>query len=311
MSNLIVRTYYQINAPDPVLTSAFILSVVRLWEPSAERLTGIDETGGEARVYFVDDELVVKVQRPQRLRSWTSLEKEVIFLRHLANAAPDLAVPRVVGYGRIDSVEYTVMTRLSGDAAVRTPIPAGARRPMLEAVGQSIRRIHSVPQEPLLASKFFPEEYTPEDLRETVPTELAAYAHRLAQSGAGWPFPFTVDRLIEEALARIPREGLGVALHSNPGPTHTFVDPSTGAFVGLIDFGDAYIGHPAHDLVRWPDPRDRDAVLAGYVASGDPGLHFWTFWPVAVVMADLLHMIRTPALRDMARQDLITTVSNW
>jgi hypothetical protein len=51
-----------------------------------------------------------------------------------------------------------------------------------------------------------------------------------------------------------------VALHSNPGPVHTFVQPDTLAFVGLIDFGDAYIGHPALDW-RWPTHTDHLTML--------------------------------------------------
>ena len=54
---------------------------------------------------------------------------------------------------------------------------------------------------------------------------------------------------------------------SNPGPPHTFVDKSTERFQGLIDFGDAYISHPALDVWRWRWPTERAAALAGYTAD--------------------------------------------
>jgi hygromycin-B 7''-O-kinase len=302
---VIVRQYYQREAPDPVLEPEQVLRLARRHVPTVQALTGIDETGGEARVYYVDDAVVVKVQRPQQLRSWTSLEKEVVFLRHLAEAAPDLSVPRVLGYGKDGAVEYTVMTRMPGVAAVRASIPEPQRFATLRALGQTIRRIHAVPQEPLVESGLFPEEYTADDLRVVLPRDLYDLAHRLQERGRDWPFPFTVDELAAKAVARVRDDTPGVALHTNPGPMHTFVDPTTGAFTGLIDFGDAYVGHPAVDLVRWPDPADRRAVLAGYLDGGDPGPAFWAYYPVAAVMADLLVMVRRPESWAAMRQDVL------
>jgi Ser/Thr protein kinase RdoA (MazF antagonist) len=279
--------------------------------PGAQAVTGIDETGGEARVYMVDTDVVCKVQRPPQLRSWTSLEKEVVFLRHLAQAAPDVSVPRVLGYGKDDDVEYTCMTRMAGDAAVRTPIPVEGRVATLQALGRTIRRIHAVPQEPLRESGLFPEEFALPDLRAAVAEDLLDYAGYLDQRGVGWPFPFDLATVTALALEHLPSEPIAVALHTNPGPTHTFVDPTIGAFAGLIDFGDAYIGHPTYDLGRWPNPADREAVLQGYVEAGDPGPHFWDLWEVASVMADLLTIVRHAEGQHTAIQHIITIVQHW
>jgi Ser/Thr protein kinase RdoA (MazF antagonist) len=59
-----------------------------------------------------------------------------------------------------------------------------------------------------------------------------------------------------------------VTLHSNPGPGHCFVDPATGRFAGLIDFGDAYRSHPALDVRSWASLDDSRHMLAGYQAAG-------------------------------------------
>lgn len=308
---MIIREYYQKDAPDPVLDAAHVLRLVRSHVPTAQAVTGIDETGGEARVYFIDAEIVCKVQRPPQRRSWTNLEKEVVFLRHLASSAPDIPVPRVLGYGKEDHVEYTCMTRMAGDAAVRTPIPPTARVETLRKLGRTIRRIHQVPQAPLRATGLFPEEFTLPDLKTAVVEDLEEYARYLHQRGIGWPFPFDLATLIAQALEHLPTEPAGVALHTNPGPTHTFVDPTTGALTGLIDFGDAYIGHPATDLGRWPDPADREAVLQGYLDAGNPGPHFWAMWDVASIMADLLTIVRYPEIRAVAIQHATDTVQNW
>lgn len=308
---MVVREYYQPDAPDPILADAVVLELARRHRPGIEGVTGIDETGGEARVYFLDQDWVFKVQRPQQLRSWTSLEKEVRFLQQLAVDDPGLPVPRVEGYGREGTVEYTLMTRIGGDAAVRTPIPAAVRPATLRELGRVVRRVHAIQQAPLLQSGLFPEEHTPDDLRAGVEEDIREYAERFEARGIGWPFPFSVPELIARAQDSVPTESPAVALHTNPGPTHTFVDPASGAFIGLIDFGDAYIGHPAHDLGRWPDPADRAAVLEGYREAGEPDPAFFAFWPVATVLADLLVMLRNEARRTAARDDLIATVRDW
>lgn len=308
---MIIRQYYQKGAPDPVLDAELTLRLVRQHAPGVAAVTGIDETGGEARVYFIDQDIVCKVQRPQQLRSWTSLEKEVVFLRHLASAAPEVSVPRVLGYGQEGGIEYTVMTRMPGDAAVRTPIAPSVRVNTLHTLGRTIRRIHEVPQDPLFESGLFPEEYTIPDLRVSVAEDLADYADYMEQREVGWPFPFDLATLTAQALEHLPEKPIGIALHTNPGPTHTFVDPVQGCFTGLIDFGDAYIGHPAYDLGRWPDPVDREAVLQGYLDAGDPGADFWAFWDVATIMADLLTIVRHADSRSIAIKHVTATVSAW
>src|SRR5215831_10357733 len=93
-------TYSQPHAADPVLAEQTVLNIVRCHGVYCSAVTSIDETGGEARAYVLDDNLVLKTQRPHRLRPRTSLEKEAFFLQQLA-AYPDIVVPRMLGYGRL------------------------------------------------------------------------------------------------------------------------------------------------------------------------------------------------------------------
>src|SRR6185436_253377 len=100
-------------AADPVLEERTVLAMTRRHGARCSAVISIDETGGEARVYVLDDNLVLKVQRPQRRRPRTSLEKEAFFLHQLA-AYPDIVVPHVLGYGRHENIEYLVMTQMPG-----------------------------------------------------------------------------------------------------------------------------------------------------------------------------------------------------
>lgn len=302
---MIVREYYQRGAPDPVLDPELVLSLVRRHVPSAKQMTAVDETGGEARTYYVDSDIVLKVQRPPQLRSWTSLEKEVRFLRQIEHDDPEIAVPRVLGYGREGNVEYTCMIRMSGDAAVRTPIPDAARSDMLRTLGRVIRRVHAINQVPLRESGLFPEEYTPEDLRASVAEDMNDLAKRFAESGKEWPGSLSAEDLSKKVIGRLSNVAVPIALHTNPGPTHTFVDPLSGHFAGLIDFGDAYIGHPAFDLWQWGDPMDRNAVLAGYLESGPVDDGFWAVWDAAQVISDLIAIVRDRPYKERSARHLI------
>src|SRR5438034_10878283 len=90
--------YSQPNAADPVLDEQMVLDIVRRHAIRCSAVTSIDETGGEARVYVLDDNLVLKGQRPHQLRPRTRLEKEAFFL-HQRAAYPDIAAPHGPGYG--------------------------------------------------------------------------------------------------------------------------------------------------------------------------------------------------------------------
>ena len=53
-------TYSQPDAADPVLDVGTVLRIVRKHAPGAVTVTAIDETGGEARAYMVDTDVVLK-----------------------------------------------------------------------------------------------------------------------------------------------------------------------------------------------------------------------------------------------------------
>ncbi len=280
------HVYFQREAPDPVLPSAAVLSLVRRHVPGAAAVAGVDESGGEARTYAVDADIILKVQRPQQLRTGTSLEREVVFLRHLETAAPDLAVPRVLGYGHDGpELEYTVLSRMPGVAMGRAALGPAARRRLLLELGPLLRRVHGIPQSPLQDSGLFPGDRGLPDLQARFGEAFLALAERLERERRAWPFPLPPERIGVRVMGGLPRGGPLVALHSNPGPTHTFVDPETGRFSGVIDFGDAYISHPALDLRRWAGPSDRDAILAGYSAAGPVDEGFLAVWRAVLILS--------------------------
>ena len=264
--------YLQPDAPDPVLDEQTVVEAARRHVPDAGRLLAVDESGGEARAYFLEGDLVVKTQRPHRLRPRTSLAKEAFFLGELHRRG-DFPVPRVLGHGEVGGTEYLCLTRMPGSALSRTNLDPGDRRCALTELGRALRAIHAVDQSTLGASELLPGDRDPADLRARIADTFARLAtafDRDARLGA----VADIRRIAAERLEATPDDSPPVSLHSNPGPEHTFVDPATGAFSGLIDFGDAYRSHPAFDLRPWADPDDAAALLDGYRTAGPPPAGF-------------------------------------
>jgi aminoglycoside phosphotransferase len=281
-----------------VLTAPAVLALVRRHAPDAQTVTGVDESGGEARAYAIDDRLILKTQRPHRLRPRTSLEKEVFVLNYLA-AFPGLAVPRVLGYGREDGIEYLCMTRMPGVAARRITIEGELRARLLHDLGRLLRRLHSIPQAPLKDSPLLPGPRTDREVMERLYTGFAEAAAVFSADPSRWPFAVSPHRVADRVLATLPPSLDLVALHSNPGPEHVFVDAESLELTGLIDFGDAYIGHPAFDF-RWPSYDDRLAVLAGYQHDAPLGENFLTAWRGTMVFAEMTALATRPDRRQQA-----------
>lgn len=283
--------YVRPDAPDPVLAQDVALGLARRHVPNARAVTGVDESGGEARTYAIDDGIILKTQRPQQLRPRTSLEKEVFFLNQIAERAPDLSVPRVLGYGHEGPlIEYTVMTRMSGVALRHAVLDPAARRQVVHALGRTLRRIHALPQDPFVRSELFPGDHAFVDVRIRFGRYFGDLADEVRYEGLPWTFPLTPEQVGARALAALPRTSERVALHSNPYLEHVFVHPNTGAYSGLIDFGDAFTSHPACDLRRWTLPADREALLQGYTADGPVSDGFLATWRVLRIFTDAMIM---------------------
>jgi hygromycin-B 7''-O-kinase len=297
-------TYSQPDAPDSVLDDELVLSLVRRHVPDAQAVTGVDESGGEARTYAIDDAIILKVQRPQQLRPRTSLEKEVFFLRQLEQD-PTVPVPRVLGYGREGrSIEYNVQTRMPGKAMRHVALDSEAHAAVLVELGKTLRGIHELPQGPFGSSGLFPADDSFDVVQARFAHYFASMTERIKVQGRPWSLDRTPEEVADLAIAVLPRSDERVALHSNPGPEHTFVIPEAGTYSGLIDFGDAFISHPALDLRRRAEPQDRDAIMRGYTCEGPVSDTFMETWQVVQVLSDLIDIAHYPDRAPVAHEDL-------
>jgi aminoglycoside phosphotransferase (APT) family kinase protein len=298
--------YLQPDAPDPVLDEATVLEAVHRHTPAATQLLRVDESGGEARAYHFDGDIVLKTQRPHRLRPRTNLEKEALFLRTL-HAAGDFPVPQLFGYGRIDDMEYLCLSRMPGAAVRNSTLDPAQRAAALDELGRTLRRVHQIDQAPL-TTELLPGDEGPAGLRARFADTFERLTEAL-EAHDDWNNEIDLAALASERLAATPDGTEPIALHSNPGPEHTFVDPYTGAFTGVIDFGDAYRSHPALDLRPWADDTDATNLLAGYRSLGPLPESFDDVWLTGRVIMELARASRgmkTPAEATTSIERLLT-----
>jgi Ser/Thr protein kinase RdoA (MazF antagonist) len=302
--------YTQPDAPDPVLPDEVVLRLACQHAGQVQTVTSVDETGGEARTYTIDEKLILKTQRPQQLRPRTSLAKEVFFLNQVAADAPDLSVPRVLGHGQEPmpdgtTVEYTLMTRMPGIAMRRAELDAGARQAVLRNVGAVLRRIHSLPVTPFVESGLFHGDQSFVDTQVRFGNYFNDLADDIKEEHLPWPLAVSPLQVGAKAVASVPRSKERVPLHSNPYLEHVFVHPQSGVYAGLIDFGDAYISHPAFDMRRWNRPADRKALLQGYTSAGPVSDDFLATWRAVMILGDAITIAYYPERAAEAEQDLL------
>jgi aminoglycoside phosphotransferase (APT) family kinase protein len=290
---------------DPVLDASLVVGLARRHLPSARAVTAVDETGGEARAYVIDQDFVFKTQRPHRVRPRTSLEKEAFHLDQLASRAPEISVPRVLGYGRQDAIEYLLMTRMPGVAMRDVTFDAQTRAALLRELGAALRVMHGLEVQPFRSSGLFPGDENTSATRARLERDLERAVEAASEMHAGWTLAISP----EEAAARV-RPGLEVIedapvpLHSNPGPEHVFVDPESLRLTGVIDFGDAYLSHPALDFRRWAHPADRAALMEGYAGGRRLADSFSANWRAISVAHLMLDFATRPDRRTESLEGL-------
>ncbi len=299
--------YLQPGALDPVLSSATVLAIAEPHTGLRSAVLEVDESGGEARAYLLEGDVVVKTQRPHRLRPRTSLSKEAHLLRHLAAPLGD-RIPELLGYGRYEAtegeVEYLVMSRMPGDALIRQDTQPDVRSTLLRDVGALLARLHAVSTGPLLAERdLVPVDSDGAALARRLEMGFADLVDLIAEAPGGWTTARSPEDVASAAVAMVPTDFTPVVLHSNPGPMHVFCTPD-GAFTGLIDFGDSYASHPAMDLRTWPDPADRVALREGYLGDASPSAEFDAGWSAAMIYTDMAVIASRPALARAAASDL-------
>ena len=298
------------NTNDPILGNDLVLAIANK-HIKAGNVTGVEESGGEARGYYIDVDKILKVQRPHRVRERTSQEREVLFLNALG-AFSAVTVPEVFGYGREnDQIEYTLMSRMPGKSLGHVNPTGEKRKEILFNLGQMLYFLHNLPdQEEFLNSNLFPFDYDKQELLNRLIKPLQDLAEQICQGNTDWTLNLSPQEIVDKVSENLQYDEKK-ALHSNPALSHTFVDPESHTLNGLIDLGDAYISHPSNDLRRFLSPLDRRELFNGYNSLKKADDAFMSVWIANQLLSDFICIAHNNEFRDDALTEINDIVKHY
>jgi aminoglycoside 2''-phosphotransferase len=217
--------------------------LIRELSPLAAADVEVLGAGTESTAFRVDGAWVVRF--PLVPEAPASLATELALLPDLAPGLP-VAVPCPEHVGERDGqLVFSAYKALEGeplsDAALGALSPP-ARARALDELTSVLDAIHRFPVERAQAAG--------------VSFELCKGAYHAAQEHLEDELPGMLDAAELAAIARQrrafedvqPRPFAPVLLHSDIKPDHLLHDPATGALTGLLDWGDASLGHGDFDL---------------------------------------------------------------
>jgi hygromycin-B 7''-O-kinase len=184
------------------------------------------------------------------------------------------------------------MTRLPGVAMESALIDDNTSKQALFDLGRMLRRLHSVPQQALLDARLIPGDHTPTDVHMRFGNLFNDAVTALGDIDPSEAVQKDLHSLARLALRALPNDFECVALHSNPGLEHVFVDSDSGQLTGIIDFGDAYFSHPVFDLRRMRSAADRSSIYRGYTADQAVSEDFQTAWRVSCALTEMQKLVR-------------------
>ncbi|WP_432987081.1 phosphotransferase enzyme family protein [Dactylosporangium sp. CA-233914] len=185
--------------------------------------------GGVNTVYFLGDDLVLRVPRTRRAADGLFTEAAII----PAARRGGVLTPAVAEFDA--TVPYLLTERVRG---VDAQAHAVLNPELFEQVGRELAKLHRIAPPPGL-----PADGSPPDPWALV-SDLRAEG-RLDQDGAEWLAGW-FDRL----APRVPIAPLRVPVHGDVAPQNIMV--AGGALAGLVDWGDAMLADPAVDFAKLP-----------------------------------------------------------
>jgi hygromycin-B 7''-O-kinase len=253
-----IHTRADLAPLEPAFASA--LGVIRARHGLTSETVSRAETGSSP-VFLLDD-CAVKLVPPQ----WRmEFDREVLALE-AAHDKLTVRTPAVRATGTIDAWTYMVTERCAGvSMKVAGPsMDAGARRRVSAQVGEALASLHGVSTRGLDALRC--------DWREFARARIAAVQGFQRRTGLHESAVERIAAVLEEAAPLIVDDRRAL-LHGDLHHEHALVerDGDRWNLVGVIDFGDAVIGHPEYDLVTpafFVAGPDRGALLAMFDAMG-------------------------------------------
>ena len=191
-------------------------------------------------VFSVGSDYYLKLFSPLWIADYAS---ERLVLRALASSS-QLPVPRLLYEGRIETWPYVVLATVPGVPLnqVWPDLSDHERQRIVRACGRFLAQLHRVPLIGL-------EDLTI-DWPDFVETRIAARVEQLRHSTLGVQWSLAATRVFESQMTFLKEPFDPVLLCADLTDEHVMLCKRDGEwrFSGVIDFGDAMVGHPLYEF---------------------------------------------------------------
>lgn len=199
----------------------------------------IERAGGsEHIVFFVDDNLVLKIYRPFR----SCFERESKALEAIGGKT-FFKIPEIIYQGEFENFPYILMTRMKGDSMTRIDwlkIPEKTQIEFITKLANGLKQIHEINP-----------DFADDNWAEFVKDRAETFVERQITHGVNQQIIDVLPDFIEENLKLVPVNSETVFMHSDVHFGNLCVSNSNGnlEIAGLFDFADSRRGFHEYDFL--------------------------------------------------------------
>ncbi|CAM4162752.1 phosphotransferase family protein [Shewanella denitrificans] len=200
-------------------------------------------SNGSNALFDIDNEYILKLVPPnwdyQGISEVTSLT-----LLNLANHSENLslAVPKMIGFGRVDNWFYVIMTKLKGlsMATVWPDLNTAQKLPLVKQLGQFMTELHQITS----TQAFTPDPRLSVDWPEYIKGLISDSVPRHARKGVSPELVTQISDYLQAADSDF-NDIHAVFIHMDLHPWNLMVEKHHGHYrlCGVVDFGDALVGN--------------------------------------------------------------------
>jgi hygromycin-B 7''-O-kinase len=200
-------------------------------------------------VYLLGDDLVLRIPRSAAFAA--DLRKETVVIPAARQAG--VRTPKVVTFHDRDT-PWLVIERVPGVDLAQLELPRDQVDEVYRQAGHDLAKLHRTAA-----------DATPDIPRHQEPASPQALVAGLLADGY---LDVDAARWLDDWFARLAAQMPAtppplVLIHGDLAPQNLMVDPATGQYAGVVDWGDAEWADPAVDFAKTP-PIHLPALLDGY-----------------------------------------------
>lgn len=230
-----------------------VYALLRRWLPDREVTIARDESGGSTPVYrIIAGTEVFYLRLGEEPRECRDAEVRVHRLLHAAGVPVPVIVAWETAPPELDRCA-TLTSRMPGEPLLELPSLSGDRGALVaRAAGRDLARISRIavrgygwvdavdPVDGSLIAEHSTRNAWASEYEDAGREILGSHIFSRADSSRLWN---ALDRWLAQ-----PEREMSVLAHGDFDATHIFIDPETGTYTGIIDFGEIRGADPLYDL---------------------------------------------------------------